>query len=243
MAVKPSFKKEELNFFKFASIVLDEFPNMLRETFKTMWDKMVAIKPGYQVWDDSSTVRSLLLGSEGGRTVIPTHKSISEWDCTALFNATIYAKSFGVTTLHQRYLRGRTTGTSGFHSSVISPTGNKEETLTLAIDQLRLLRNFLCHISKPRISKADFVKYVSLAKDAFAAASVSTHRIDDIGNLEEDDFPTEKVNELKENIVSQLQDIRALLQELRQILGKRAVSIADHTSATGNFEFKRLYHV
>ncbi len=241
MAVKASFTKEELNFFKFASIVVDEFPNMLRETFKTMWDKMVAIKPGFQVWDDSSTVRNLLLGSEGGRTDIPTHKSISEWDCTALFKATIYAKSFGVTTLHQQYLRGRTMGTSGFHSSVSSPTGNQEETLTLAIDQLRLLRNTLCHISEAKISKAKFDRYVLLAKDAFTEAGVSTRRIDDIGILKEDDFPTEKVYELKEKIVSQLQDIYAFLQgEVLQRLDRIAASIADNTAATGNCEFRRL---
>ena len=176
-------------------------------------------------------------------------KSIFEWDCTTMFKATIYSKSFGVSTstttiktLHEQYLKGKKT--SGFHSSVKSPTGNQEETLTLAIDQLRLLRNTLCHISEAKISKAVFYGYVKLAKDAFTEAGVSTRRIDDIGNLKEDDFPTEKVYELKEKILSQLQDIYAFLQgEVVQRLDRIAASIADNTAATGNCEFRRLYHV
>ena len=170
MAVKP-FTKEELNFFKFSSIVLDEFPKMLRETFIKMWDIKIASSPGYMVWDDSVTVRNLLLKREGGKTDIPTNKSINEWDCTALFKATIYSNTFGkgtsksTKTLSQQYLKGKKP--SPFHSSVISPTGNQDETVTLAIDQLRLLRNALCHTPKLTLALAKFVNFIQLVKDAF----------------------------------------------------------------------------
>ena len=68
MAVKP-FTKEQLNFFKFTFIVLDEFPKMLRDIFIK--------KPGYITLGDSVTVRNLLLTREGGKTDIPTNKSIN----------------------------------------------------------------------------------------------------------------------------------------------------------------------
>ena len=43
---------EQLNFFKFATIVLDEFPKVLQQIFVVKWDKEIAPLPGYQPWDD-----------------------------------------------------------------------------------------------------------------------------------------------------------------------------------------------
>ena len=37
-----SFTPEQLNFFKFSSVVLDEFPVALRQVFVYMWDNQVA---------------------------------------------------------------------------------------------------------------------------------------------------------------------------------------------------------
>ena len=215
MAVKP-FTKEELNFFKFSSIVLDEFPKMLRETFIKMWDTKIAALPGYMAWDDSITVRNLLLKREGGKTDIPTNKSINDWDCTALFKATIYSNTFGrgtsksTKTLSQQYLKGKKP--SPFHSSVISTSGNQDETVTLAIDQLRLLRNDLCHTPKPTLGLGEFNNFIQMVKDAFTACGVSVVRIDEIGCLEEEDFPTEQVNKLNDRIKIELQEINRFLQ-------------------------------
>ncbi len=212
------FTKEELNFLKFASIVHDEFPKMLRHTFETMWNNKIApILPGVQVWDDSPAVRNLLQIRKGGKTDIPTNKSFKEWDCTALFQATIYSKTFGVTTstatktLSQQYLKGKKP--NPFHSSVVSSTGNQDESLALAIDQLRLLRNKLCHISSASVSKTDFDRFVLLAKDAFTATGFTGDRLDDIGSLREEDFPTGKVNELNERVKVDLQEYNKFLQD------------------------------
>ena len=57
MALQP-FTNEQLNYFKFASIVLNEFAIALRQTFKSMWDNMFGHRPGYQLWDDSMVVRN-----------------------------------------------------------------------------------------------------------------------------------------------------------------------------------------
>ncbi|XP_028409465.1 uncharacterized protein LOC114532074 [Dendronephthya gigantea] len=214
MAEKP-FTKEELNFFKFASIVLNEFPKLLRQTFIIMWDNRIAPFPGCHVWDDSPAVRNLLLIREGGKTNIPTNKSINEWDCTALFQAIIYSKIFGLTTtkatetLSQQYLKKKP---NPFHSTLISPTGKQDESLTLAIDQLRLLRNILCHIPKPFLTKIEFDQYVQVAKDAFAVIGVASDRIDEISCLGEEDFPTNKMNELNERIKDELQQCNKFLE-------------------------------
>ncbi|KAJ7384653.1 hypothetical protein OS493_020232 [Desmophyllum pertusum] len=60
----------------------------------------------FQPWDDSIAVRNLFLSTEGGKTKVPTHLSYDEWDCTALFQATIYARSFALPDSkgHQRTL-------------------------------------------------------------------------------------------------------------------------------------------
>ena len=208
MAAKP-FTKEELNFCKFSFIVLDEFPKMLREIFIKMWDNKIASLPGYITWDDSVTVRNLLLTREGGKTYIPTNRSINEWDCTALFKATIYSTTFGratsksTKTLSQQYLKGKKP--SPFQTPVISPSGNQDETITLAIDQLRLLRNFVFHKPNPTLELAEFKDLIKLSKDAYTACGVSIVRIDEISCLRETDFPTEQVNELNDRIRIELQ--------------------------------------
>ena len=53
-------------------------------------------RPGYKLWDDSSAVRSMFLTTEGGKTRVPTHLPSEDWDCTALFQATIFAWSFAL---------------------------------------------------------------------------------------------------------------------------------------------------
>ena len=222
MAAKP-FSKEQLNFFKFSTLVLDEFPKMLRQIFVTMWDNKVSMKPGFIPWDDSTTVRNMLLTSEGGKTDIPTGKSIEEWDCTALFKATIYAKTFGVpsskgSTFNDLYLKKVKPAPGSFHSSVQSPTGNQDETYALAIDQLRLLRNLLCHSPKPEINKTDFDVYVQLVTNALTAVNVDTGFVDVIGQMSEDDFPTEKVKELEECRIKELQAISMFHNNIEQKL-------------------------
>ena len=201
-----TFSQEQLNFFKFSSVVIDEFPIALRHAFVHMWDNQVAPTPGFQKWDDSPLVRNMFLSKEGGRTkYVPTGKSYHEWDCTALFEATLYAQSFAVpdgsgwfSTLDKVYVKPRR-GT--FHPVISSPCGNQAETFALALDQLRLLRNTLCHqTSTQKIDRTTFDHYIQLGKDAFAALGQDTTRIDKIGKLEEEDFPTARLQKLKEEL-------------------------------------------
>ena len=200
-----TFSLEQLNFFKFSSVVLDEFPVALRQVFVHMWDNQVAPTPGFQKWDDSPLVRNMFLSKEGGKTkYVPTGKSFYEWDCTALFEATLYAQSFaisdgsgGLSTLNKLYVKPRHLLSGTFHP-VISIPGNEAETFALALDQLRLLRNALCHqTSTQKIDKTTFDYYIKLAREAFVALKQDTTRIDEIGKLEEEDFPTARLQKLE----------------------------------------------
>lgn len=215
MALAP-YRDEQLNYFKFATIVLDEFPKALRQTFKSMWD----INFGYHPWDDSITVRNLFLTTEGGTTRVPTHHSYDEWDCTALFQATIYARSFALPdssgiyrTLSDLYVKPRRLPHSSFHPSVKSPGGNNAETYALAIDQLRLLRNSMSHSHVSEIKKVTFDQYVQLAKDAFKALGVNINSVDAVGGLTESDFPTRRVRQLEEDFRMELQAGNKFLQD------------------------------
>ena len=180
MTLQP-FQEEQLNYFKFVSIVLNEFPKALRQTFRSMWDNTLGHLPRFQPWDDSDAVRNMFLGSEGGRTKAPTNLSYEEWDCTALFQATIYAQFFALPdsaghhqTLSDLYVKPHRLAHGSFHASVLSPGGNETETFALAIDQLRLLRNSFCHLTSSEMIKATFDQNVLLVKDAFIALGVKT---------------------------------------------------------------------
>ena len=170
-----------------------------------MWDNTFGHLPGFQPWDDSTAVRNLFLTTEGGTTKVSTNLSYEEWDCTALFQATIYARSFALPdskghhrTLSDLYVKPHKLAHGTFHASVMSPGGNRAETFALAIDQLRLLRNLLCHSTSSEIVKATFDRYVQLSKDAFKALGIKVDRIDVIGGLTESEFPTKEVRKLEQ---------------------------------------------
>ena len=235
MALHP-FNDEQLNYFKFAAIALNEFPRALRQTFRSMWDNSFGHRPGYQPWDDSVVVRNLFLVEEGGTTRVPVHLSFDEWDCTALFQATLYAHSFSLPasrghykTLGELYVKPRKLARGTFHASVFSPRGDSAETLALAIDQLRLLRNSLCHSHSSEISKVTFDQYIQHSKDVFAALGVNSGQLDVIGSLSESDFPIQRVQELRECIN---EENRAYSRFLEDTMSLGIETIQEEAAAT-----------
>jgi len=200
--VRVRYRDDQVNFLKITAIVTDDIPKALRETFRLMWDRKFG--PG-QLWDDSEAVRRSFAAMEGGTTKIPTHQSYEEWDCTALFQATIFAQSFALPdstghykTLSDLYVKPLGLPRGRFHASVVSSGGDDYETVALAIDQLRLLRNSLFHPAKGEMSKRTFNQYLQLVKDAFKALGLKTDEIDGIGS--EVGFPTSEVANLKRKI-------------------------------------------
>ena len=241
MALQP-FQDEQLNYFKFACIVLNEFPKALRQTFKSMWDNTFGHLPGFQLWDDSDPVRNLFLGTEGGTTKVPTNLSYEEWDCTALFQATIYAPSFALPdskgyhqTLSDLYVKPHKLAHGSFHVSVVSPDGNEAETFALAIDQLRLLRNSLCHATCSELCKATFDQNVQLAKDAFKALGVKADPIDFIGGLTESDFPTKEIRKLEQAMKQEIREYIKFLEGMSSDIDElRALSNAIKEKVEGS---------
>ena len=223
MVLQP-FSDKQLNFFKFSSLVLNEFPKALRQTFKTMWDNTYGHRPGFQLWDDSTAVRNMFDSEEaksGKKTKVPVLQSYNEWDCTNLFQATIFAPSFATTvstgpfaTLSDLYVKPCAVPYGSFHACVVSPGGNMTETFALAIDQLRLLRNSLCHSTSSEMDKATFDQRVNYAKDAFQALGVPTAPIDALSSLTESDFPTTKVRQLEKSIREETREYVKFLEEM-----------------------------
>ena len=204
--VRVRYRDDQLNFFKFTDIVTNDFPKALRQTFRLMWDRRFG---PVQLWDDSEAVRKLFRAKESSTTKVskvpevPTHQSYEEWDCTALFQATIFAQSFALLdstghykTLSKLYVKRLPPGT--FHASVVSSGGNYYETVALAIDQFRLLRNSVCHPAKGEMSKLTFNQHLQRVKDAFKALGLKTDKIDAISS--ESGFPTSEVADLKRKI-------------------------------------------
>ena len=234
MTLQP-FTNEHLNYFKFVSVVSTEFLKILRQAFKTRLDNTFG-HHGFLSWDDSVAVRNLFLATEGRSTKVPTHLSDDAWDCTALFQATIFANSFSMPDgrghhrkLSYLFVRLRRLPLGGLHTSVISSTGNDAESFTLAIDQLRLLRNAFCHSPSSEISKATFDMYIQLTKDAFQALGVSSSCVNTIGSLTEADFPIEKVRKLEDEIRKEGQAENAFLKD--QVENKLMGMMSDITEA------------
>ena len=225
MTLQP-FSDEQLNFFKFSSLVLNEFPKALRQTFKTMWDNTYGRRPGFQLWDDSTAVRNLFATTEGGRTKVPTRQSYNNWDCTNLFHATIFSRSFAFSastgsysTLSDLYVKPLALPHGSFHACVLSPGGNNAETFALALDQLRLFRNSLCHSASSEMDKLTFDQCVNYAKDAFQALGLSTAPIDSVGSLTESDFPTNEVRALETRLRDETRAYINFLKEVNSDVG------------------------
>lgn len=234
MALQP-FRDEQLNYFRFTYLAINEFPKALRQTFRSMWDNKFGHLPGYQRWDDSIAARNLFLVTEGGKTRVPIHLPFDEWDCSTLFQATIYARTFALPdgkghlrNLSHLYVKSRKLPRGNFHASTKSPGGNDAETFSLSIDQLRLLRNSICRKPSAEIDIMTFDQWVQHAKDAFKALGVKTDTVDTIGDMTEADFPTEKVRALEEDIrkASQAEN-RFLREEVEERLADIAQSIQE----------------
>ena len=64
--LQPLYQDEDLNYFKFSSLVLNEFPKALRQTFKTMWDNTYKHRHDFKAWIDSTAVRNLFAKKDDG---------------------------------------------------------------------------------------------------------------------------------------------------------------------------------
>ena len=213
----PPFSKEQVNYFKFAHIVVNEFPKALRHNFKYLWDTTYGRRPGYRFWDDSEEVRKMFLLEEGGTLKVHSGLSYTEWDFSDLFRATIFCQSVKEDSTGRKTSLSDSTdrllvGENPF-SSILKSSTNPVESYTIAINQLRLLRKKLLSLPKAEIDTKTFGSYIKLSKAAFDILNVATTSIRAISSYSDDDFPTERARKIKE-------DMRAELKLLKEkVLG------------------------
>lgn len=168
------FSNDRLNFFKFCIVVLDKFPLALQQVFVLLWNNSEG--RSLPKWDDTDEVRNIFLKEEDWETNVPTRYSIKEWNSAVLFEATLYAKMFGKIdgngrrrTLKQLYVK-REPSRGAFHPRIGKGFRSQSETFALALDQLRLLRNALCYLTKEQeVDNERLDMYLGRAKEAFAA--------------------------------------------------------------------------
>ena len=237
MTLQP-FTKEQVNYFKFAHIVKNEFPKALRQSFKYLWDTTYGHRPGYRSWDDSKEVREMFLREEGGTTDVPTNLSYTEWDCSKLFQATIYSQSFSEedsegrkTSLSEKYVKPHRLAKGEPLTSIEKSSTSVTETFTIAINQLRILRNNLFHLTKAEIDAKTFESYIQLSEKAFGFLNVATASIKAISSYSEDDFPKEKARKIGEDIMrhmkAELRYINEILEKSLHVTMERSVELLE----------------
>lgn len=212
--------EEQLNFFKFARVVFDEFPKAICKTFVTLWDsKFGSIHP----WDDSDDVHCMLQEKEG---LGKNGEKLSSFDSTMLFKITLFAKSFSLHGLVPRVRDGT------FHGAISGCS--KDEAIAIALDQLRRLRNMLCHQSSTRgIDTSSLHKYLQLAKGAFVVLGEDTEAIDTIARMAKEDFSADKMQTLEDQLRREI-EVNTFLR--RDILGgfKRVEKMGEQLENTVN---------
>ena len=241
------WSNEQLNYFKFATIVVDEFPKALRQAFVFMWDKKYGGPPTSKPWDDTTTIRNQLHAQEHGNYKIPVHQSYETWDCTALFQATLFAHSFKVSdahgylrTLNYVYVKPLGLASSGpFHATVSSSTGNRAESFALAFDQLRRLRNKLFHLeSTETMDKASFAQHIKYAKECFSELGQDASVIDNVSALKEEEWTSEIYLDLLSKVhkdqVSTIRFLEADVLERTEIQKQQGEDMKKMREATEN---------
>lgn len=233
MTLQP-FTKEQVNFLKFSHIVTNEFPKALRQSFKHLWDTTYGHRPGYRFWDDSKEVREMFLREEGGITDVPTNLSYTKWDCSTLFQATLYSQSFSEedsegrkTSLSEKYVKPHRLAKGELLTFIGKSSTSVTETFTIAINQLRILRNNLFHLTKAEIDTKTFGSYIQLSEKAFDFLNVATASIKAISSYSEDDFPTEKAHKIGEDIMRYME---AELESIKHEILRESWHISKETN-------------
>ena len=103
----------------------------------------------------------------------------------------------------------------------------KFSTFALKIDQLRLLRNSLCHSTSSEMDKATFDQRVNYARDTFQALGVPTASIDALVSLAELDFPTNEIRKFEARIPDEARAYIKCLEDFREGLESSSSDIND----------------
>ena len=173
------YSSEELNYFRMCHIAVKLLPEGLRKIFKQEWDFRYNTT-SYGPWLDTARNGNDFYYEEtkgkktkmNGRFLnIIQNGNSSEWDCSCLFSVFLVSNAIG---------------------STLGPV------ICAAVDDLRLVRNDVAHITNDELKDAEFQAYVTRVLNAFASLGLPVRAIEDVKN--QSGFPAEEVKDLKKRI-------------------------------------------
>ena len=190
------YSSEELNYFRMCHIAVKLLPEGLRKIFKQEWDFRYSTT-SYGPWLDMArngndfyyeeTKRKKTIMNGRFLNIIQNGNS-SEWDCSCLFSVFLVSNAIG---------------------STLGPV------IRAAVDDLRLVRNDVAHITNDELKDAEFQAYVTRVLNAFTSLGLPVGAIEDVKN--QSGFPTGEVKDLKKRIDDLKTELDQTKTELDQV--------------------------
>ena len=183
------YSQEQLNYFRLCYVGFDLVPVGLRQIFKKEWDFLYRTT-SFGEWKDTAQNGLDFYKKESKKSrkknarYLTTIQSgnTAEWDSSCLFFAILYSDSVGNT---------------------LSPAVQKE------VDDIRLVRNEIAHITEAKLTDADFQTSVDRVLNIFTSLGLATTEIQEIKNQKT--FPTKEV----ENFKKQVRDLQDELDQTK----------------------------
>ena len=183
------YSQEQLNYFRLCYVGFDLVPVGLRQIFKKEWYFLYR-KTTFGEWKDTAQNGLDFYKKESKKSrkknarYLTTIQSgnTAEWDSSCLFFAILYSDSVGNT---------------------LSPAVQKE------VDDIRLVRNEIAHITEAKLTDADFQTSVDRVLKIFTSLGLATTEIQEIKNQKS--FPTKEV----ENFKKQVRDLQDELDQTK----------------------------
>ena len=186
------YSPEQLNYFRVCYIAFNLVPEGLRQIFKKEWDFLYEAT-SFGEWKDTAQNGRDFYNNESKKSrkknarYLTTIQSgnTADWDSSSLFFAILYSDSVGAS---------------------LSPAVQKE------VDDIRLVRNEIAHITEAKLTATDFQTSVDIVLNAFTSLGLALTEIHEIKNKKT--FPKKEV----ENFKKQARDLQLELDQTKCVL-------------------------
>ena len=200
------YSQEQLNYFRLCYVGFDLIPVGLRQIFKKEWDFLYKTT-SFGEWKDTAqngrdfynkeSTKSRKKNARFRKTI--QSGNTAEWDSSCLFFAILYSDSVGTT---------------------LSPAVQKE------VDDIRLVRNEIAHITEAKMTDADFQTSVDRVLNTFTSLGLATTEIQEIKNQKT--FPTKEAENFKKQargLQDELDQTKCDLKETKGALQSRKADL------------------
>ena len=203
------YSQEQLNYFRLCYVGFDLVPVGLRQIFKKEWDFLYKTT-SFGEWKDTAQNGRDFYNKESTKSrkknarFLATIQSgnTAEWDSSCLFFAILYSDSVGTTLI---------------------PAVQKE------VDDIRLVRNEIAHITEAKMTDADFQTSVDRVLNTFTSLGLATTEIQEIKNQKT--FPTKEAENLKKQARDLQDELDQTKCDLKETKGALQSTEADLVSA------------